>query len=493
MRILPLSRVDELNEPHEPSGLDACGTSAPALATPTPATTPKPTPAPRLTPRLTSCASALGLVDDAVAGPVLASGALPPLGSDLDLLAAPREEAAIRAALVAAGFVERRGRFARFAPGQVEVVECVPTAAWALPPDALATLFTEARPLPGTCHLVRPSPQHELLIRARKAAQRRILTAHQREAIRAIDESDPEAWDRAQADARAWQARYALALLRARYESSRGEERDLRWRVLLERCTRAAVRSHARRVLRRQVSRFRYPPIVAFSGLDGAGKTLQAALLRDALAATGQDAIIVWKGVGRNRVLGVLRKLVSACVRRVPHAGRVSQALDEILPDLSEAAPSNTALPAVGDWRRRGTAFIVATYAWASLIALTHVLAVHRSVLRAWGRGRVLIYDRYRLDSVVRLLMWYGDCPATRLLTRVVAVCTPRPVAAFLLDLPAEAAFERKGEWGVEDLRARETLYLAEYARLGVARLDATLPIDALSAHIAAAVWRSLP
>lgn len=510
MRIFPLSRLDESGESGESSESATTEATlaktasrmaprmAPRIARRTaPRTTPRITPGttPRIAPGTTPprATAALTLVDGLVAGPVLIYGSLPPLGSDLDLLALPREYAAIRAGLVAAGFTERHGRFARFSPGQVEVVECAPTSAWALRPDALAALFAEADPLPGMCHLVRPSPHHELLIRARKVAHRRLLTLHQREAIREIAQRDAEAWERARVDAREWHASYALASLRARCDGSCGDVRGLRWRVLLERCTRSGIGPRAGRVLSRQVSRLRYPPIVAFSGLDGAGKTLQATSLRDSLAAAGQEAVIVWKGVGRNRVLGVLRSLARSSAQALPWSWRLSQALDEIMPDVSETAPPTAPRPVARDWRTRGLAYKMTTCVWACLVVLTNVLAVHRSILRAWGRGRILICDRYCLDSVVRLLSWYGDCPTTRLLTAFVALSTPRPVAAFLLDLPAEIAFERKGEWGVEELRAREALYIAECGRLRVARLDATLPIAELSARVAAQVWQALP
>lgn len=435
---------------------------------------------------------ALAVIDAAIMGRVLVYGALPPLGSDVDLLASPRELAAMRGGLQAAGFVERRGRYARFGVGEAEVIECAPTSRWKLSSQALGVLFAEASPLPGMRHLVVPSPRHVLLIRARKAAHQRTLTPHMRMSIRAAEEADPQVWAHAREDAGAWHARAALTLLEARYTGTEAISRELRWRTYVEQHSLAGAVNRLGRMVYARFARLGFPPVVAFSGLDGAGKTFQATQLLAALTASGQAACIVWKGVGRNRLLGWteagLRRLFSV----MPGGAALAEAFDAIIPEMSGTAATPATPPRLRADRSRSAGFAIAMYSWASLIAVTNVLAIYRASLRAWGRRRLLIYDRYVLDSVVKLLYWYGDSPVTRLLTRVISFATPKPLVAYLLDLPPEVAYQRKAEWGIEDLTARSMLYGREHGRLGARRLDATLPADDLCARVAAEVWGAL-
>lgn len=431
-------------------------------------------------------------IDDGLSRPVLVYGSLPPQGSDIDLLVQPRDLAAVRATLMSAGFVENHGKYARFLPGKVEVVECAPTTAWRLGEAAIAALFQEAQPLLGLRHLVCPSPHHALLIRARKAAHRRELTPHQRASIRAAQDADPRVWEHAWEQADLWHGRHALALLRGAYDQAGSVSPLARWYARVERYPGASIAIGVAWWLRARLRWLAPPRIVSFSGIDGAGKSMQAKRLRDMLIATGQDAVVVWKGIGRNRLLYGVKKALRVSLRALPHGRQITAALDTVMPDISGPEAGPATLLRLADARDRGLAFVVGVYAWASLIALTNVLAVHWSTLRAWRRGAVLIYDRYTLDSVVRMLYWYGDTRATRFLVGLIHVATPRPRASFLLDLPAEVAFERKGEWGIVDLSERGALYADEYARLGVHRLDATQPPDNLSVQVASLVWHAL-
>jgi thymidylate kinase len=70
----------------------------------------------------------------------------------------------------------------------------------------------------------------------------------------------------------------------------------------------------------------------------------------------------------------------------------------------------------------------------------------------------------------------------------------PRPTCAFLLEIPAEQAYERKEDvFSLEQVRKQEYRYGYEAARLGVIRLDATKSIEEVFADAAVAVWRRLP
>src|SRR5204863_9429970 len=83
-----------------------------------------------------------------------------------------------------------------------------------------------------------------------------------------------------------------LARLRALHDSGARPAAAARLRGLAERATTTpAPRRGARRALRRLMRR---PAIVALSGLDGAGKSFQAARLAEELEQLGLDAAVVW-------------------------------------------------------------------------------------------------------------------------------------------------------------------------------------------------------
>src|SRR5205823_12272351 len=107
------------------------------------------------------------IVDAAAPGPVLVFGSLPGTGRDLDLLVRDEDLAALRDSLDRAGFRNRGDEWVRFADGGAAAIDLVPASAWKLPAEELDALFGNARPIDGFAHLVRPAPQHALLILAR--------------------------------------------------------------------------------------------------------------------------------------------------------------------------------------------------------------------------------------------------------------------------------------------------------------------------------------
>jgi thymidylate kinase len=377
----------------------------------------------------------VALVDDAAVGPVLVIGSLPPEGRDLDVLVRPDDERAIAARLEAAG-LRRSGReWVAFEGCTAFGVELVPAERWGLPPAEVAALFADARPIAGYARLVRPAPHHQLLLLARIG-----LTEKRMRRLRAALEEDPDAWTRASELAPAWGVRL----------QDRPSDK---------------LSQAVRRRLRRRV-------VVAISGLDGAGKSSQAAALAAALQRLGYEAEAVWVPLASNRavegVSSAARRMLRV-VRRIPVASEAHR--------RAEAGESFVA------GRRAGPV----AHAWVTYVALANALA-HRRLAR---RGRVAVFDRYVLDSHVRMReLWGGTFPLARLLLRTLS---PRPVCAFLLDVAPETAFARKQDrWSLEALQRQAMTYRDEAAALGVVRLDGDRPREELCAEIAETVWRAL-
>ncbi len=390
------------------------------------------------------------LVDGLVAERVLVFGSLPPEARDLDLLVRPAEEAAIAAGLEAEGFVRRGREWARFRDCGVEAVELVPVARWQLPADELEALYAQARPLPGREQLVRPAPEHAVLILARRLARAGgALDAKRRRRLEQALQDSPDAWDLATARAPAWGAPKALAALRHAYET--GEP-----------------------VRARRLQRRRRGHVVSLSGIDGSGKTSQAAALRATLERLGYETETVWTRLSYNPSLELVAYPVKAVIRFARRLPRT---------DEPAADPAK-------EVRRRSA---VLSHGWAAVVAVANGITQRRETRRHLRKGRVVICDRYSLDSAVHLRYRYGEHRRFRLQAALVRALSPRPVRAFLLDVPAETGFSRKAEqYDLGQLTRQVRLYREEHDRLGVHRLDGERPREELCAEIAREVWLAL-
>ncbi len=333
-----------------------------------------------------------------------------------------------------------------FTDGSAYAIDLVPAESWNLPAPELAALYDEARPIEGMEQLVRPAPHHALLTLAR-------LGFSEKRRAR-IDAAVAERAD-------AWGAAAALAPT---------------WRVDLE----SLRHGRTRRALRP-----RRGHVVALSGLDGAGKSSQAAALREALAQLGHEAVVVWTPLGANPFVGQISRTARALLKRltwIKPLGRLEQRL------RSEGG-SIVARP-TGEAGGRGHSLLAG--AWASFVALVNALEQRRAALRHTLRGRIVVFDRYCLDSVVRLRYLHGG--SRRFQARLLGAISPTPIASFLLDVPAETARGRKqDEWDLAALRRQAALYREEVARLGVTHLDGERPPEELAAEIARTVWSKLP
>ena len=425
------------------------------------------------------------LVDAAAGDRMLVIGSPPPEGRDLDLLARDPELRVVEAALDEAGFLRRGLHAVRFADGNVAVVELTPARHWRLSDEETDALFADARPLPGFERLVYPSAHHLLLMLAFDLVAEGSLREKHRRRIDAALEEEPDAWARARGRAGAWGGEEQLDVLERWHasgaEPSLGERRS----VLVARFRMQGVnakRANAR-AARELVSKPRLGAVVALSGLDGAGKSTQAELLVDTLDRLGHDAVAVWTRIAAEGWVWELRHRVGRVIRLLLRLRGRGGTRAEV-----RASPGQqddiTAL-------RESSTFL--TQAWATFVALANVYAHQRAVARHVAQGRVVVCDRWVLDSVVHLRARFGEERAWRGQALLIRLLSPKPARAFLLDISAEVAQTRKQEDEPEWLARLERLYREEQPRLGVRRLDGTRPRDELAAEIAREVWDALP
>ncbi len=384
-------------------------------------------------------------------------GSLPPAGRDLDLLANPAAARAVAQALGGRGLVQRGEQWVLFANSTAFAVELVPAASWRLPNDERERLFAEARPLDGYRNLAEPSPHDALLIVARRTAGR--VDSKARAKIERALADDSGAWTRAEAHADEWGARRQLDALR----SSFGHEAPPLFR----------------RSLRAALARVRRGRVVALSGLDGSGKSTQARLLCEALEQLGYPAVVEWTPFAANRWLLALSD---------PLKLRIQRRRSTDAPPVSFVARPGAARAG------SGVAGGLATHAWATVMALANGLSQQRASLPHRLRGRVVVFDRYALDSAVHLRYLYGESRSFGLQNLLIRALSPSPVRSYFLDVPPETVVARKPiQYELDHVRKQARLYREEHERRGAHRLDGERPPDELAAEIAADVWRALP
>jgi thymidylate kinase len=439
------------------------------------------------------------LADQVARDRVIVSGSLPPHGRDLDLVVRPDDERTIGARLRDEGFLDHRGEWVRFRGCGAEAVDLIPAADWELPVDELEALFADAVPLDDFERLARPASHHLLLMLARRLVQGdgRLEEKRRARVERALAE-DPDAWAAAGTHAYRWGMERGLAALQAAYE--RGEPLSARGRAaaIAEQLAsrgmnlRRAQAEGWRRVLRPPPERGGF--LVAFSGLDGAGKSSQAEALRDALERLGYDARLEWTRLEWTTLWeggSALAKIAWPATRAV--------ALAERLRRQETAAPAE---PLQADWytdvvdtpasrlRRR---FSAVNAAWVAVVAIAHARAQRRATAPHIRAGRAVICDRYTLDAATFLRFRYGEGRRFRRQIRLLERLSPRPLCAYHVDVPATVALARKAEqYSQDELERQAHLYREERDDLGVLAVDGERPREELCTEIALDVWRAL-
>lgn len=429
-------------------------------------------------------------VDDVVSGDVLVIGSAPPEGRDLDLVARPEQHAEAAAWLASSGFVNEHDEWVRFSDCTVEAIDLLPAADFGLADAATSELFAEAHRLPQFRHLVRAAPYHRLLMLARWATEDGALSEKRRSRIAQVLAEDPEAWRNAESRAHAWHATHALAAVRRAYDTGAPLARAERVAALAESIY-AAGRTPSRARARARLAVHRKPrtngTVVSFSGLDGAGKSSQIEGLQRTLELLGFDVAVQWTRLEwttlwENPWLGVLGWPARTTLRLVSRMrGR-----------RGAGASGGTAAPQLEASAVREGSNVI-SQVWVAIVAFAHGQAQRRETREHLRGGKVVLCDRYTLDTAVHLRFRYGQQRNYGFQIGLVQRLSPRPLAAYLLDVPAATAHARKAEqYSLQDLERQADLYRQEHERLGVRRLDGELPREELCSEIATEVWRAL-
>ena len=434
-------------------------------------------------------------IDEACGEDVIVTGALPPLGRDLDLLVNKEQARRLPEVLAKHGFLPRGRDVAprRSASRQwvlivgssALAVDLNPVRRWRLPPDQERALVADALPIEGYRHLVRPSPYHIILILARRLATGG-LPSHRLGKLAAAIEEDPLAWQRALEQAGAWGVQAAVPLLRRMHEGDRAPTRTERARTLAEVTMATGLGGAVARARDKLGSAMpRQPKVVGFSGLDGSGKSSQVRALTSMLEQLDVAVVAEWKPLGHNASVRAVRRVVKRGYARL--RGLDDRQLDQMKrPGRSLIAGANPAL--LGG--RQNAAL---THIWSTVVCLASAGHYRMVTLRHIGSGRLIVFDRYALDTTAQLRFFYGPEHRFGLQRALIRILCPAPLGAWLLEVPGEVALARKPEqYDLLQLKQQEDLLRQEAARLGVTRLDGTRPMPELTQRIAIQIWERM-
>ena len=230
------------------------------------------------------------------------------------------------------------------------------------------------------------------------------------------------------------------------------------------------------------------PMLVTLDGLDGCGKSAQAALLAQALEDAPVRHRVVWTRGGSSALLQPLIRLSKRVLGQGTGSRRQESAPTAAIPQTP--TPAEEAREAERAARFRHP---LARAVWPWLIALELGLAYQWRVRWPLLRGDVVIADRYVLSALTDLGVRLerpdiARSPAGRLLCWL----APRPRHTFWFDVPPDVALARKSGAESADMLRRQAEYaLILAAELGATRLDATASLGEISDRLVTAVLRS--
>jgi thymidylate kinase len=398
---------------------------------------------------------------------VAMTGRLVPGSADVELVVDAAGVGAVDETLTALGYSRRGDVWARFSDCDADVVTVHRLDAWpaGVPVGEGQRMLTDAAPVDG-CERLRwlPAPDELLVLAQRFARRPDVPSAGVREVLHRALVSDPSAWVVAAERGQLWRAEAAVRVAREAYDGVRtpgsGELRDLALEAGPVQTPRTGV--------------------VALSGLDGSGKSTQSHALAATLTKLGHDTSVEWTRLSFDASLDVVAAPVKALLALRHRGSETTAGADEPAPEAVASRSLRDRSPVVN-------------HAWTAVVATANGSTQRRTTNAQLRAGRVVVRDRYVLDSVVQLHSVYGSRDDVSAQARIVERLSPAPLAAFYLDVPPAEAYRRKPEeYSEAELAAHAALYRREAQRLGVQTVDAARDRAELAAELAATVWRIL-
>jgi thymidylate kinase len=209
------------------------------------------------------------------------------------------------------------------------------------------------------------------------------------------------------------------------------------------------------------------PMLIAFSGIDGAGKSTQIAYLCASLEQAGRRVRLLsfWDDVAKMKSLreGVGHKVFKG--------------------DEGVGTPERPIKR-----RDKNVQSPVMTFVRLA-IYLIDAVSLRKTVHKALRtQVNVVIFDRYIYDELANLNL--GNA-AVRLYIKGIMALVPKPNVSFFLDADPEQAFCRKPEYPIEFLHSNRRAYHALSQLLGCNTVISPMSISDVRNQIAAHIYRA--
>jgi len=205
--------------------------------------------------------------------------------------------------------------------------------------------------------------------------------------------------------------------------------------------------------------------LIAFSGVDGSGKSTQVKLLQERFRGLHRNTKRVWcrwRPITSLPLLTILRRLGYAEVHPTSSIGFVETRISQ----------------------KGGLAFL-----WSTLTQVDNFIKTGPMVMIPLMLGHTVICDRYVLDLMVEGMADLKDKPGRTRFGFKLLRFLPRPQQAFLVRVDPSVAFERKPDMPtLSHFRARAELYNELADSMGVTVLDGSMSPEAIHDEI----WRRI-
>lgn len=215
--------------------------------------------------------------------------------------------------------------------------------------------------------------------------------------------------------------------------------------------------------------------LIALCGIDGTGKSTQAALLQSRLDEQGCSTRLLWCRWDPRLARPAVRALDRLSRRRQGPVGGSGAASDQ--GDRRRALKRRVLSSA---WTRE---------LWTAVMVLDYGMQVAPKLWRARRSAEIVVVDRYRHDVMIDLSAGGSLRGTPRILRRLL----PDPDLILVLDVAEEVALERKPDsLDVTYLRDRRRLYRELALAASATLIDAGAPADAVGDAVLDAVRSQL-